>query len=468
MIRRWARVAAAVIVGAQLLSLVGVHAAAAQSSPTIELVEQTPFVRRGGTFSLTVRVSGGAPGDVVFVAVGRAMPGSGARIRQTRADLRLVDKPAEMLARDVVARFPESGPRSATGLATVTIPLTGPPNGAALEAGVWPLAIGFGPPAEPNKPKTAIMSEMIVLPEPATLVKTPPIAVTIAVPLTAKPALRPDQQVRLDQLDRSRLRTLVDRIESLPSAVLAVSPQLLRALELSANPEDTALLDRLRVLATTHEVLLEPYSNLDEEAWREAGLVPELKAQYEAGQATIKRILNVDPTPGTTIVDPSTTADTLAMLGDMGTKVFIFDEQRLDALPTGYSTPPTKLFNLKNSRGVGLSVDPELRRLFACDSVLNAHRLIADLSALYFDVANAKGAAAEERHGVVVLVPDNWSASTQFMSVVTTAMQTNPLLRATNFSNIFELGSSGTDNDTSVATPAQGILTRGLNPDPPK
>jgi hypothetical protein len=254
----------------------------------------------------------------------------------------------------------------------------------------------------------------------------------------------------------------------LPSAVLSVSPSLLRALELSGTPEDAALLERLQHLATTHEVLAQPFSSIDEEAWREAGLVDELKAQYDAGRATIEEVLHVEPTQGTTIVDASANPDTLAMLSDLGTKVFIFDENRLSPLPSGYSTPPTRLFNLQNSHGVGLSVDPELRRMFAGDSVLNANRLIADLSALYFDVANAKGQARDERHGVVVMVPDDWSASTQFMSVITTAMQTNPLLRATNFSNIFELSSSGTDSDTAVATPSQGILTRGLNPDPPK
>jgi hypothetical protein len=47
--------------------------------------------------------------------------------------------------------------------------------------------------------------------------------------LTAKPALRPDQEVRLDSLDRNRLRTLADRIDALPAAVLGGESAVVRA-----------------------------------------------------------------------------------------------------------------------------------------------------------------------------------------------------------------------------------------------
>jgi len=245
---------------------------------------------------------------------------------------------------------------------------------------------------------------------------------------------------------------------------------LLGALELSTVDEDRALLDRLRQLAATREVLALPYSNIDEEAWRSVGLIDELKEQYVVGQATIRRVLNVEPTQGTTIVDPSATPETLALLSELGTSVFVFNEAQLDALPgTGWATPPTKRFDIRGARGTGVSVDPELRRLFAGDSVLNAHRLLADLSAAYFDVANAREPAArDERHGVVVLVPDDWSTSTQFLNVISNALQANPILRTANFTSIFNLPASGMENDTTTATPAQGVLTRTLRPELPK
>ena len=168
-------------------------------------------------------------------------------------------------------------PRQPNGLVTIPMSICSPTlvneTCATLEPGVWPAAIGIGSGQRPRKPKKAIMTEIVIVPDAGTATTTPPLEVTIAVPLTAKPALRPDQEVRLDSLDRNRLRTLADRIEALPAAVLAVSPQLLGALELSTLPEDRALLDRLRQLAATREVLALPYSNLDEEAWRAAGLI---------------------------------------------------------------------------------------------------------------------------------------------------------------------------------------------------
>src|SRR5207244_1326453 len=155
-------------------------------------------------------------------------------------------------------------------------------------------------------------------------------------------------------------------------------------LDLSTDPEDRALLDQLRQLAATREVLALPYSNIDEEAWRAAGLVDELKEQFQVGQDTIKRVLNVEQTQGTTFVDPSVTPETLSMLSELGTSVFVFNESQLDPLPgPGWSSAPTKRFDIRGARGTGVSVDPELRRLFAGDSVLNAHRLLADLSAAY-------------------------------------------------------------------------------------
>ena len=457
-------------------SLVFVPHASAQATPLIELVEQPPYAHRGEKYSITVKATNVSPTDRVWIAVGQ-VPASGVRTRLTRADLRRTDRPspAAILAGNVVGVFTEeSGPRATSGLVTIAVSICAPTevkeSCATLEPGVWPVAIGVAPANDRLKPKQAIMTELIVAPDNAAASTTPALEVTVAVPLTAKPALRPDQEVRLDSLDRSRLRTLADRIEALPAAVLAVSPQLLGALELSTLAEDRALLARLRALAATREVLALPYSNLDEEAWRAAGLVNELKDQYAVGQATIRRVLNVEPTLGTTIVDSSATPETLALLSELGTSVFVLNEAQLDELPgDGWTTPPTKRFDIRGARGTGISVDPELRQLFAGDSVLNAHRLLADLSAAYFDVANARDTAARgERHGVVVLVPDDWSTSTQFLNIITNALKSNPILRPATFTSVFNLPVSGTENDTTTATPARGVLTRTLRPDLPK
>jgi hypothetical protein len=472
------RAVSAAIVGL-LPSMVFVDAAAAQANPVIELVSQSPYARRGESYSITVKVTNVADTDRVSIAVGRVV--NGVRDRQTRADLRNQPRdlpPAAMLAGNVVGLFPEEGTRPASGLVTIPIAICAPSlvtqTCAALEPGVWPVAIGIGPANDRGKPKQAIMTQLVVVPDSAAPSNTPPLDVTIAVPLTAKPALRPDQEVRLDSLDRNRLRTLADHIEALPAAVLAVSPQLLGALELSTVTDDRALLDRLRTLAATREVLALPYSNLDEEAWRAAGLVNELKEQYRAGLETIRRVLDVEPASGTTIVDASATPETLAMMSDLGTSVFVVHEAQLDALPgNGWTGPPTKRFDIVGSRGTAVSVDPDLRQLFAGDSVLNAHRLLADLAAAYFDVASARELTArEERHGVVVLVPDDWSTSTQFLNVISSALRStptpNPILRPANFGSVFNLAVSSPESDTVTATPSQGVLTRTLRPELPK
>ena len=150
-----------------------------------------------------------------------------------------------MFASNVVALFPEDPniARQPNGLVTIPMPICSPTlvtdKCATLEPGVWPAAIGVG--RDQRKPKKSVMTEIVIMPDAGTPTITPPLEVTIAIPLTAKPALRPDLEVRLDSLDRTRLRTFADRIEALPAAVLAVSPQLLGAMELSTLPEDKAL-----------------------------------------------------------------------------------------------------------------------------------------------------------------------------------------------------------------------------------
>ena len=87
-----------------LPSIAFVHAAGAQTTPNIEVVEQSPYVHRGENYSITVKLTDAAPTDRVAIAVGRIAP-SGARVRQTRADLRAEDKPAPLRDDPVLSAF---------------------------------------------------------------------------------------------------------------------------------------------------------------------------------------------------------------------------------------------------------------------------------------------------------------------------------------------------------------------------
>lgn len=449
----------------------GAPHAAAQTVPTIDIITQTPFVPRTGTFNFTVKISGAAANEKLMIAIGRANAELN-RIRQTRADLRRPDRPIEMIAGNVVSLRPEDDActRDPNGLINCAIELG--VGKVVLEPGVWPVAIGIG--AEFRKPRQAIITQLVVVPDPppgpggsSGPPATPPVAVTVIVPITARPALRPDQQVRLDVADRTRLVTLADRVQALPTAVLAISPQLVEALDASVDPDDRALLDRLVGLAATREVMALPYTDIDEEAYRITGLVPELREQYTLGAARVRRVLGVEPIAGTAIVDASANTNTLGVLDALQTRLYIFNEDGLDALPSrNWPTPPTKRFEIEGFGGVGVSVDPELRRLFAGgDSVLNAQRLVADLSAVYFDIADSRDPRVrEERHGVVVLVPDDWNVSNQFLGALTTGLQRNPILKPSGLQAMFDLSPAAIGGDAVAATPSTGVLQRALKP----
>jgi hypothetical protein len=157
-----------------------------------------------------------------------------------------------------------------------------------------------------------------------------------------------------------------------------------------------------------------------------AGLIDELKDQYRVGQATIRRVLSVEPTQGTTIVDPSATTETLATVDRA--RIQRLRVQRIASSTrcpgTGWGPPPTKRFDIRGARGhrgVGRSTAARaLRRRLGAERTPAARRSLR----AYFDVANAREVAARsERHGVVVLVPDDWSTSTQFLNVISNALQ---------------------------------------------
>ena len=137
---------------------------------------------------------------------------------------------------------------------------------------------------------------------------------------------------------------------------------------------------------------------------------------------------------------------------------------------TGWATPPTKRFDIRGARGTGVSVDPELRELFAGDSVLNAHRLLADLSAAYFDVANARedrGAQRtprcrragtrrlEHEHPVPQRHQQRACSRTRSCAPATSRRSSTFRRRAWR-------------TTPTTATPAQGVLTRTLRPELPK
>jgi hypothetical protein len=481
------RAVLALAVIAVIGTLIPVAPAAAQNrTGVLEVVSQTPYIRAGETFRITVRTTG-LDLDLtrINVAVGRVV--GGVPVSESRAQLRASATTEQQLVEsllngNVVSRRPvlARSAADANGLLTVTIPTRGPaattpatpattdPPPISLAPGVWPVAIEV---RHPNQAPQTLLTHLVMLPEaPA----SSPLTVTVVVPLSAsRPALRPDESVVLDALDRSRLRTLMEQVRSFPSVVLAVSPQLVDALGRSTDPADVELLSSLRSLVTANAVIALPYVDLDVEAWREAGLVDEVRGLFSAGRVTLTNVLGVEPAGDTIITPPSTTADTLSFLAEMGYSRFVFGAEQLEELrPQQWPAPITKTFVVRDAVGeprAGFSTDPELRRLFAGDSVLNAHRLVADLSAAWFDGAAAASAPErEERRGVVVIVPDDWSASAQFLNVVVASLTANPIIRVGGFGPLFNTSPASKAGDRTPFTLVDGVLERRLVPSPPR
>lgn len=402
---------------AAVAGLLAVAAAASTSGPSTDagaqesggddgnhllLVEQTPWVVPGGSFALDVRIDDPPPGAQLRLTLHAAVRNRSQFLR-TLAGSSLgtveFDRTVEL---DELA--PDDGvysQRIATG------PVTGEEIDIRLDAGqegVYPVVLELLD--DDGEIVDEVVTHLLRLPDPSETEH--PLAAVVVVPLHAPPA-----HVGLGEVDPAALAPLhvtVDALLEHPGAAvtLAPTPESLAA----AVEADPAVEQELRSLAAGRGVLAQPWVRLDPVAWRRAELVDELERQYAAGTATAGDILGVAPTDDVAIIPAGGGADAVAAAVEAGAAVVLVPEADLDVLDeSDFPVTLTRPFLVPTDAGAdgddrqdddlveALMVDEALASHYGAtgDSVLDAHRVLADLAFLALD------APLSPRTGVVVL-----------------------------------------------------------------
>ncbi|MEO7428015.1 MAG: DUF6049 family protein [Acidimicrobiales bacterium] len=417
------------------------------ATPIVELVTQTPTVTRGSTFDMWLRLNGvPEDGSAEVVLHGRvrsrselaaSMEGDG-----LRGEIYNVTTP--------IASLPV-GPDSTRRLSLSLDPAV--VGGVPLtSAGVYPVEIQVRDAA--GTPLSTLVTHLVVRPDQAD--DSPPLGVTVLAKVDAPPALQPDGTIDLDPRALRGASDLVAALAAAPDvpATLAVRPETIDALAASDDPEQTALLDQLRVAATHRSVVALPYVDVSPDALVAANLAQELDRNLEQGRLVLADALGVDPSTATWLAGPDLDLPGLAALKRIGVRHLVVDADRVQPLRRGVlSLSLAQPFLIGSDRPPSvdaITLDPMvLERIDTTASPgLEVSRVLAELAVLWFEQPGVARA---------VVLPVGGSVRGPVVQGLLTGLSASGLFEAANLDDLFASASP-------LRQPGGGRVDRSLAP----
>jgi hypothetical protein len=342
-------------------------------------------------------------------------------------------------------QFLEAGPTSALVARTSAVPGRIGPGGlqrlpameldlgdlAALgDSALYPVTVQL----QSAGSQVAVLSTVLVfiVEEPLT-----PLLVSISFVLDAPVRVQPDGTFVDDSLERQvqppdgRLQAIVSALEAVPGVniTLAVSPVLLEQLQAMRDgyrvaeaggardvPADAEtavaaglLLDRIREVARQPEVQVValPYASPSVPALVHADLESDLGPQIRRGRETVAILLGKEPhpavfrPPGSALTSSSLPPLAEALTGEVGTlPALLLDGDVLPPPPPDPLTPPaTAEIEIEGTTSTARAIgsDPVVEGRTTSlpdDPILQAHRTLGELSAIYFEQPGVPRGAA--------------------------------------------------------------------------
>ncbi|MET0902251.1 MAG: DUF6049 family protein [Acidimicrobiales bacterium] len=296
-------------------------------APEVELVSQTPVAEPGGSFVVTVRLSGiPADGSVALTVHQRVRSRSELAQSMEGEGLRSVVFPLVVPLSDL--------PPQPDGTRRVELSLDTAAGGLSLPTeGVYPVELTAHDAA--GAPLATLVTHLIVPPEAGD--DSPNLAVALVAEVAAPTALQPDGAVRLARPDVDDLTALVSGLTAAPDvpATLSVRPETVEGLQSSPEPLDAELVPALQAAAGGRMVLAEPYVPIDLDALAAADLLAEVRPQQDRGRAVLTDALGAAPDGTVQLAPPTLGADGLAVTAFGGIGRLVVDDERLEPLAEG-------------------------------------------------------------------------------------------------------------------------------------
>ena len=460
--------------------------AAGQGAGSLELVAQSAWVDDGGIYDIQVRVAGADPSSSVVL---RIFPPWVERDDFLREELPSDVEPVleldpvvladvqgtsnEVLGFDISVAGPDT-PILDTDDDESPIDILVTEGGSA----VHPVQVSLYDPD--GNLADQFLTSLIELPLGQ---RAAPLRTAIILEANIPPAVTPAGDTVLDDAAIRAVQVLVDAIVQHPEAdvALSISPESLLGLAQATETAGPTIIEQIRNNFSSDQLLPNPFSQLEEQAWIDVGLSNDLLDLYRAGTNATNTIVGISPEPSVMLLDRTIDATGLNALTSPNSPPFsresdadAIDEAALSFGVQGVIVRPAQLSPLDKkifpqaltTRFViptpedrmvpALVADGGLANHFTNPggAVYNANRLLSDLTLLSLQNSDV-------RQAVVVNPPADWIPDATFLNVLLSGIERIPAIR----------GASPFDalSDTAF-TPRLGIgtlgppLERELNP----
>ncbi|HEX4866878.1 MAG TPA: hypothetical protein VFV32_04565, partial [Acidimicrobiales bacterium] len=419
-----------------------------EAGPAPVLTGQTPSVAVGDTFEVRLDPASLPAGGSVAVALhGRVRSRSELAASMDGEGLRTV-------VYDVARSVTELG-TSADGSRVIGISLDpAAPGGLNVSApGVYPLEVTALDAAGARL--GTLVTHLVLAPQPDD--ESPPLSVAVVARVPDGPALQPDGSIDLDPevLAESALWAAALAASGAPVNV-AVGPEALSAIAADPRPPAAELVAGLRQLAATGSVVARPYAPSSPDALAAAGLPEELARQMDAGQAALRDILGVSPSPGTWLAGGDLDEAGVGLLRGVGVRHVVVAADQVAPLRSGLlSLSLAQPFLLPADDDAdpidALSLDDQILEHLDSDAepALEASRVLTELAMLWFEQPGVPRAA---------VIPVSPRVRPEVVSALVSGLERSHVLEPVRVDDAF-------DRAEPLRQPGGGRVDRTLTPE---
>lgn len=282
-----------------------------------------------------------------------------------------------------------------------------------------------------------------------------PLGFSLIVPFGAPPALQADGKRVLDPGELQRLATVARALDAHADVPLTIEPAAETLVALSSAGTAPAAPDVLATLvrgAARSQVLGGPYVPLSPASFTE--LQDEAVTQRQRGNAAVAELLHVTPDTRTAIIEDRVDSAAILRLRDQQVDRFVLPEAAMTSARLDVTlAQPFDLETQQVRRPQAVALDAGIGAPLAGagpDSVLSAHRILADLATIYFDRPGRPRA-------IVARPPRQWAPSAAFLDALLGGLADSPIVAGVTLDQVFASVPPAT---TSRGTP----LRRSLDP----
>ena len=390
--------------GAQVVT----SSTAASATPAITIVSVTNWVAADGVWTAGFRVSNAPLDAMISYSLHQRVSGNEPSIRTQLAALRTATPTGRVLARSTPT--PLLLATDPTGMTTVRIPIsstTGAGNQVLLTApGSYPIVLTVS--TVGNQP---LASRVLAVNRLAVPTKAPRPPMKLAVLLDQLNGDGYDRRGRPQvppsgSLDAQRLASLLSAAPQLAFTVCA-QPEMISALDASANAADQASIGSIRTAIGTRTVLRRPWAPTHLEAWARQGAGDAVRSMLLDGEHAVVDHLKVPTENRLWSPDPTMGARGVQLLGGLGVNALLVEPTQVTgskppAGESGFSRP----FRINGGGSTSMrafSLDPMLQALLGpttpsdsteqpTEPVVAAHQLLTQLFAVGLSGTGQRGA----------------------------------------------------------------------------